>query len=114
MFCKIIVAAVVGRNGHDGACTISGQHIIGHPDGNGLTVERVEAISAGKFAGHLFYLCHPFPFRTVHGSVNILINSLFSVGSCDLRDQFMFRGQHHEGGSENSIGAGGKNAEAKV
>jgi len=40
----------VGRDGHDGAGAIGHQYVIGDPDGDLDTIDRVDGIRAGEYA----------------------------------------------------------------
>ena len=50
---EVEVALVMGRNGHDGARAVVGQHVVRGPDGQLLAVERVDGVAAGEDAGLL-------------------------------------------------------------
>ena len=59
-----IVAAVVGWNGHDSACSVTGEHIVTYPNWDFFTAERVDGISSGENAGY-FFVDHALPFGFV-------------------------------------------------
>ena len=48
-FGEFPVALVMGRNCHDGACSIAHKYIIGNPDGNFLPIDRIDG---GKTIDH--------------------------------------------------------------
>ena len=54
------VAGIMAGHSHDGAGAITNEDVIGDPDGNPLTVDRVESVSAGEDAGLFFCQFGPF------------------------------------------------------
>ena len=44
LFCKLEVAFIMRRHGHDGAGAVTHQDIIGHPDGDLFVVDRIDGI----------------------------------------------------------------------
>ena len=54
--CELEVTVIMSRYAHDRASTIIRQYIIGQPDRNFRTVDRVNGIASGKHAGLLFVL----------------------------------------------------------
>ena len=114
MLCKIIVAAVVGRNRHDGAGSVSCQHIIRHPDGNRLVVDGIDAVCTGEYTGTFFTSVIRSRSDRFFAHCRYSSTALFSVGGSDLFDVFMFGSQHHEGCSENGIGTCGEDIETEV
>ena len=113
MLGKGVVARVVGRYGHDGTRTISGQHIVANPDGHSLARERIDGIRAREDTRHAA-VADAFAFGTLLGTVQVGFHfSLLGFG-CHLWNQFAFRRQYHERYAEHRIGTGGKDGEFEV
>ena len=110
---KGIVAAVVGRHGHDGARAISGQHILGNPDGDGLAGEGVDGIRTREHARHLA-VGHAVELRALLHIVEILVHLGLLLGCGDLRHIVRLGGQHHERHAEHRVGASGKDGKLQV
>ena len=108
---KGIVATVVGRHGHDGTGAIAGKHIFGNPDGDFLVRKGVDGVGAGKHARNL--MVHlAVTLRALLHILEIFLH-LFLLFRCgELPDEFALGCQHHEGDTEDGIGAGGEDGEA--
>ena len=46
LLCELMVALVVGRDGHDRARAVLHEDVVGHPDGDRLAVDRVDRVAA--------------------------------------------------------------------
>ena len=111
MTCKGKVAAVVGRNSHNGPGAIASQDIFRHPDGDLLASEGIDGESSGKHTRNLFHLGLAFTFGTVLGPVDIGFHLGTMLGGGNAIYHLMFRTQHHKGDTIDSVGAGGENLE---
>ena len=103
------VATVVTGNRHDGAGSITHEHVIGNPYGNFFIVQRIDRVSAGKHPAYLFYFCHALTVAAVLCPLYIFLNRSCLFGSCNLFYQCMLRGQNHISGPKNGIRAGCEN-----
>ena len=105
---KGIVAAVVGRNRHNGSRTVAGQHIFGNPDRDILARERIHGIRARENARHGMCLGDALPLRFLLHIGQVFVH----LGLLCRRGEFFhpvaFRSQHHEGDTENRIDTGGE------
>ena len=108
---KSKVAAVMGRNGHDGTGAVTGQHIFGNPNGYLLTCKGIDGKSTCENARNLFHLGLTLTLRAVLGPSDISLHLGTLLGSGNLVNHFMFRAEHHEGDAIDGIGTGGKNLE---
>ncbi len=113
MACECVVAAVVCRNCHDGARSVAGQHIVGHPDGNVLTREGIDGIAAGEHARHAL-LDLALALGLVLHLVKIGVYQRLLLGSGEQGHIFGLRSEHHEGDAEDGVGAGGEYLEVQV
>ena len=105
-FCEIVVAFVVGRHGHDGARPVGNQHVVRNPDGNALSIHRIEGESAGKRARFVVLQFSALEIRLAGRLLDIGRNLVETVGRRYLRHKGMLRRQHHIGGPEKRIRAG--------
>ena len=48
---ELPVALVAARHGHDRAGAVTAQHVVGHPDRNGLPIGRIARVAARRHAG---------------------------------------------------------------
>ena len=44
LFSKFPVTLIVGRNGHDGTCSVASKNIVGNPDWNFFPIDRIDGI----------------------------------------------------------------------
>ena len=93
----------MSRNGHDGACSVSGQYIIADPDRNSLLCKRIDGIRSGEYAGHTT-IGDAFAFRLLLRVGNVFIYVRFLCGCGQFSYQFAFGSEHHEGDAEDRIG----------
>ena len=105
---KCMVPCIVSGDGHHRARTVAGQHIIGHPDGNGLLGERVKRIGSSEDPTHSFGLAHSLPFRTPSRLFPVGIDWLFTLLGRPLGDAFMFGCKDQESSPVEGVGSGGK------
>ena len=89
------VSVVVRRYGHDGPCTVTHQDVIGHPDRNLVTVDRVDGITAGKDPCFTFGQVGTVEIAFQGGIRNIFFDSFFLFRSCDFIHQFVLGSHHH-------------------
>ncbi len=109
LFCKLPVPAVMPRNSHDGSGPIRHQDIIGHKNGNLLSIYRVHRLNAlNPDTGLFLYQFRPLKIGFPVGSFPIS-RQFFRI--CNpillLPDQWMFRCNDHIGGAEQRVRTGG-------
>ena len=97
----------MGGHRHDGSGAVGGQNIVGHPDGDFLSIHRIDrkrsqgdsGLGFGEFGAFQVGFCRAFPSVCLHRR---------SLGSGGYGvDQGMFGSQHHIGGPEEGVGASG-------
>ena len=113
MFCKSVVTAVVSRNRHDGACSITCQYVITDPYGNSLAGKRIDGVWATEYTGYAA-VGDTFTFRTFLGAVQIGFHFGFLCFGSKLGNQFAFGRQYHEGYTEHGICTGSKDSEFNI
>ena len=78
-------------HGHDGAGAVAGEDVIGNPDGNFLSINRIDGVSAGEHAGFLLGQFSPFEIGLL-GDFGFVFCYRFALfGRCDLVNQLVFR-----------------------
>ena len=113
MLGKGVVAGVVGRNGHNGACAVAGQNVVAHPYRNGVSGERVDGIRAGEHTGYAA-VGYAFALGTLFGGFDVGCHFIAAVGCRQPVHQFAFGRQHHERYAEDGVGACGEYGECHV
>ena len=92
----------MGGNTHDGSCTVISKDIIGKPDGNLLSVQRINRIGSGEYA--CFFLVLKTVHIRLHGSViDVFVNSVLCFRSCQGRRESMLGSKNHKGCSVKGI-----------
>ena len=94
----------MGRNGHDGARAVAGEHVVADPDRNFLSAEGIDSIRAGEDTGHLL-VDLAFAFGLMLHLVEIGLHDFLTLGSGEHPHVFRFGSEHHEGDSEYGVGA---------
>ncbi len=92
-------------NAHNGAGAVIDQDIIRNPDGQALATDRIDGIAASESPGFVFG-SHTIHRRFSQSGFNIAVHSGALVGARQCADQLMFRGQHHVGGTKQSVRPG--------
>ena len=105
-----MVALITTGHTHDGAGSVTGQHIFRDPDRDLFAVERIYRIRPGKTTADLF-LGLPFAVAATFYVSDIFFYRLLLFCSGNSADQFMFGCNDHEVYPENGIGSGGVNGE---
>ena len=103
-FRKLKIAFVVSRHSHDRAGTVTGQHVVGDPDGDGVSVDGIDRVAASKDTRFAF-------FATVCSFTIALKGCLFAVRfhfrflavRRQRRNHRMLGRDHHVGCTEQSI-----------
>gem|GEM_PF-2497087 len=103
-----IVAAVVRRHRHDGAGTIARQHIFGNPHGHLFTGQRVHGIGAGEHARDLAGLGDALALGLLLRLEQVCLDGFLLFRRGKLLHPVALRCQHHEGDTEDRIGARGE------
>ena len=107
---KGIVSAVVGGNGHDGARSVTGQHILGNPYRHLLPGHGVDAVSTRENARDGLS-GHPFALGLLLHLFQIGFHLRLLRGRRELGHPLALRSQHHEGNPEDGIGPGGEDGD---
>ena len=90
------------RYTHDRSGTVISENVIGQPDRHLCTVQRVDRVGSGKYAG-LFLILHTV-YVGFHGSLeDILLYLFFMIFRRKALCQRVLRSQYHEGRSMKSI-----------
>ena len=110
---KGIVAGVVGRNCHDGTCSITSQHVVAHPDRVLLACEWVDGITTRKHTRH-FLVNHALALGALLHLLQVSIHFCLVVSGGELGNEFALRSQHHEGHTKHRICAGSEDGEMLV
>ncbi len=105
---KIEVALVMRGDGHDRAGAVAHQDVIGDPDRDPLTVDRVDCVTASEDAGLFAVGCFTLDVAHQFGFLLIGFDRAFLFRSGQLSHQVMFRRQDHEGGAPERVGTGGE------
>ena len=100
---ECIVAAVVGRNGHDRARAIAGEHILADPDRHLLARERVDAIGAREHARDRLGLGDALTLGLLADLLHIGGHRFLLRGGGQLIHQLAFGRQHHESHAEDGV-----------
>ncbi len=108
---KLKIPLVVRGNAHDGACSIVGKNVIGHPDGHTLVVVGIHCEVPGGYA--VFFDCaqvsgFPGPLLLLDHLLDLSLQ--LRVGGSELGHQRMLRGKLHAGRAEDRVYARSKNA----
>ena len=113
MLGKGIVAAVVSRYGHDGARTISGEHILRNPDRDGIARQRVDGVRTGEHTRDLA-VGHTLQLSALFDIVDIFVHLGFLLLSGHLADIVRLGGEHHKRHAEHGVGTGSEDGELHV
>ena len=100
----------MGRNCHDGACTIASEHVFGNPDRYLIARDGVDGVGTAEDARHLMSGL-ALQFGLVLALVEVSLYFGLVVGCGDHLHIFAFGSQHHEGDTEHGIGTSGKDGE---
>ena len=105
------VPLVVCGHGHDRAGAVGREDVVGDPDGNLLSVDRVDGGGAGPDAGLVLGKFGAFQVGLGGGEFLILLHRLRLFGRGDLGNQLVLRRQNHVGRAEECVRPGGENAD---
>ena len=108
-----IVAAVVGRNRHDGACAVACEHVVADINGYFFARQRVDGVAAAEDAGH-FLIYHALAFGAVLDGFEICVYGLFLFGGGKFFHILALGGEYHESHAEDGVGACGEYFEVYV
>ena len=113
MFGESVVAAIVCRNRHDRACSITGQYIVADPDGHRFARERIDGIRTTedtryRTIGDTLTLC------ALAGPLQVSLDIRLLLCRSQLRYQFALRSQYHEGDTKHRIGTGREDGEFHI
>ena len=102
-FCEIPVSCVVGRNGHDCACSVRNKNIVCNPDWNKLAVYRVDCIASAEYTCLVFCKVSTLKVRFFCCLIDIFFDGFFLLWSCESFYKFVFRRDYHVGSTEESV-----------
>ena len=108
---EVEVALVVGGDGHDRACAVAGQDVIGDPDRDALAVDRVRRVRPGEDAGLGPVVRHPLDLGLPTGSRHVGVDFGLAFRVRQLADQGVFGRHDHERGAVQRVGPSGKDAQ---
>ena len=97
--------------GHDGAGTVTGEHIVGHPDGNLLARRRIDGEPAGEDPGFFLLQIGALPFALPERRRPIGFHLRPPVCPGDGVHQRVFGREHQVGGAERGVRARGEHAD---
>ena len=113
MACKGVVARVVCGHGHDGSRSVTGEYVVGHPDGYGIARERVDGIRTCEHARNAA-VGDALALGAFLGGFEIGFHlGTLSFGG-QTGHQLAFRCENHEGYAENGICARGKDGKFHI
>ena len=110
---KSIVAAVVCRNGHYRARTVTCQNIVANPNRNFVSRKRIDCIAARENTRNAT-VAYAFAFGTFGRPFQIGFDLRFLRFCGQLQNEFAFGGKHHESYAEHRVGPCGEYGELKV
>ena len=93
----------MGRNSHDGSCSIGDEYIVCNPDRKLLSVDRVDGIGSGEDTSLVLCKVCPFQIRLVLCGFQVFLHSLLLLWSGKLLHQRMLWCNYHICGSEESV-----------
>ena len=95
LLCELPVPVIVGRYCHDGTGTVADEYVVGDPDGDLLSVYRVDGIGTGEDT--CLVLCEVCSFKIglVFCGIEICFNCFFLLGSRELFNKRMLRCDYH-------------------
>ncbi len=112
---ELVVALVVGGDGHDRAGAVLHQHVVGDEHRDLLAVDRVDNAAAERHAGLLAVLGAALLGRLAGGAVDVLAHLLLGGSAGDQPLQLgVLGGEDEEGGAEEGVGAGGEDGEVEA
>ena len=109
---EVEVALVVGGHGHDGARAVAHEDEVAHPDRDELAGEGVRGVASGEDALLLDLALEARPPILAPQALDRREGLLLPGRSLDQAlDPRVLGGQHHEGGAEDGVDAGGEDAD---
>ena len=105
---KLPVPLVSGRDSHDSTGSISGENVIGNPNGHRCSRERVQGTGTREAPSHAAVASHPFALAPGSGFLLIGSNGILMLSRCDVLDELVFWGQHKEVGAVEGVRPCGK------
>ena len=108
------IAFVVGGNGHDRAGAVGDQHVVGDPDGDVGSIERVDRVRAGEDARLLALGRETLDLGHARGGGDVGIDDLALLAGGDAPHEVVLRGEDHEGRAVHGVGARGEDRQRFV
>src|SRR5438046_10468531 len=89
------VAFVMGGHAHDGACSITKQHVIGNPDWNSLAIYWIDCVRAAENARFFLRQFRSFQVALARRPLAILAHSWPLFFGYDQIESWMLGRMHH-------------------
>ena len=105
---KGIVATVMGRYRHDGAGTVTCQHIFGDPDRNPFSGQRVHSIGAAEDTCHGLGVRYPLALRLLLDICEVLLDRALLLRRSKSLHEVAFGCEDHERHAEHGVRPGGE------
>ena len=93
---ELVVARVVGGDGHDRAGPVLHEHVVGHVHGQALAVDRVDDVAAQEDAGLLAVGVAAILVALGQHVVDVLVDRLLLLGARDEPEDVGVLGGHDE------------------
>ena len=104
---ELEVSLVVGRDGHDHAGAVGGEHVVGHPDRYLLAVQGIRRVGAGEDAALLPFGRGTLDLGLPLGLLDVgLDGGARRSGRGQPLDQLVLGGEHHKGHAEHRVRPG--------
>ena len=98
------------RHGHDCSAAVAHHDIVGDPDGDLLSVDRIDRKGSGVDPG-LFLVETTLHVGLAGAGRDVGIYGFFLIGGRDFRYQRMLGSKHHVGCAEESIGTSSEDSD---
>ena len=108
-----VVARIVRRDCHDGACAIACQDVVRDPDGYLLESEWVNSVRAREDARNLA-VGNAFTLGALARLVDISLDGVALPWRGELGGELALGGENHKSDTEDGVGAGGEDGERFV
>ena len=109
--CKKKIPLIMSRDSHDRSGAIACKYIFGDPDGNTITIQRIDGVGSCENSVFFLRFGHSFDFVLSHGVFTVNRHFLFLIIRYNLFDQFMLWSKHTKSHPEDGIWPCGKNTE---
>ncbi len=104
----------MGRDGHDGPRAVTGEHVIGNIDGNGLAGERIDGEGTRRHAADASRFGDALALGPLLGLGDVFLDGGAVLGRGELADPLVLGSDDHERDAEDGVGARGEDFELAV